>query len=838
MVLPVLFEGEVKAVLELASFQHFSEIHLAFLDQLTQSMGIVLNTIAATMRTEQLLAQSQALAEELQSQQRELTDGNRRLEQQARTQRASEELLRNQQDQLQHTNAELQEKAQLLAEQKSEVEIKNREVELAKQALEEKAEQLALTSKYKSEFLANMSHELRTPLNSLLILAQMLAENSEGKLIPKQVQFAQTIYQSGTELLSLINDILDLAKIESGMMAVDLDQVFLADLQDYSSRTFRHVAEEKGLQFEIEIDESLPKTIYTDPKRLQQVLRNLLSNALKFTDRGRVLMSVQRAQDGWNPAHSILSQAETVVAFAITDTGIGISGDQQGVIFEAFRQADGGTSRKYGGTGLGLSISRELTGLLGGELKVQSKVGEGSTFTLYLPANYIAAPALPREQRKKELPPSAKKPEVKPAIPAPEKMPASAFQPVEVHDDRDNLKPGDKVLLIVEDDPTFARILCDFAHDRELKVVIALRGDRGLSLARELRPNAITLDIRLPDMAGWTLLDRLKHEPATSHIPVHVISIDVDRHRGLSLGAMSYLEKSIDKQALIDIFDKVRNSIDRNERNLLVVEFDETQRKRLAELISAEDVQTTFANTGEEALKSVMEKRFDCVVIDLKQPDMNVFDFLGQLQRQPGGLELPVIVYTGDDLAPEEEERLKEVAKTALVRGVRTAERLLEETALFLHRVEANIPEDQRRVLEQARQKKDTWIAGGKVLIVDDDVRNIFALTSVLERHKLKVVNAESGLEALDMLDSMPGIEVVLMDIMMPEMDGYQTTRAIRQIPQFRKIPIIALTAKAMKGDREKCLEAGASDYIAKPVNLDDLIWLLRAWLPRVAERQ
>ncbi len=842
VVLPVLFEGEVKAVVELASFHHFSEIHLAFLDQLTQSMGIVLNTIAATMRTEQLLAKSQALAEELQSQQRELTEGNRRLEQQASTLQASEELLRKQQDQLQHTNAELQEKAQLLADQKSEVETKNREVELAKQALEEKAEQLALTSKYKSEFLANMSHELRTPLNSLLILAQMLAENAEGKLTPKQVQFAQTIYQSGTELLSLINDILDLAKIESGMMAVDLDQVFLADLQDYAARTFRHVAEEKSLQFEIDIDQNLPKTIYTDPKRLQQVLKNLLSNALKFTDRGKVLMTVQRAQDGWSPAHPILSQAESVIAFGVTDTGIGISEDQQGVIFEAFRQADGGTSRKYGGTGLGLSISRELTRLLGGELKVESKVGEGSTFTLYLPANYVAAPAPPREQRRKELPPPPRKIEAKPesrsSMAAPEKVAASAFQPVEVQDDRDNLKPGDKVLLIVEDDPTFARILCDLAHDRDLKVVVALRGDRGLSLARELHPNAITLDIRLPDMAGWTLLDRLKHEPATSHIPVHVISIDVDRRRGLSLGAMSYLEKSIDKQALIDIFDKVRNSVDRNERNLLVVEYDETQRKRLAELISAADVQTTFVNTGEEALTAVAGRKFDCVVIDLKQPDMNVFDFIEKLQRRPGGLELPVIVYTGDDLAPDEEDKLKEVAKTALVRGVHSAERMLEETALFLHRVEANIPEDQRRVLEQARQKKDSWIAGGRVLIVDDDVRNIFALTSVLERHKLKVVYAESGREALEILDKMPGIELVLMDIMMPEMDGYQTTRAIRQIPQFRKLPIIALTAKAMKGDREKCLEAGTSDYIAKPVNLDDLIWLLRAWLPRVAEQQ
>ncbi len=846
VVLPVLFEDEVKAVVELASFNHFNEIHLAFLDQLTQSMGIVLNTIAATMRTEQLLAQSQALAEELQSQQKELTEGNKRLEAQARTLTASEELLKAQQEQLQQTNAELQEKARLLAEQNEEVEKKNREVELAKQALEDKAEQLALTSKYKSEFLANMSHELRTPLNSLLILAQMLAENTDGTLSQKQVKFAQTIYQSGTELLSLINDILDLSKIESGMMAVDVDQLFLTDLEEYANSTFRHVAEEKGLEFKVDIQEDVPKTIYTDSKRLQQVLKNLLSNALKFTEKGSVTLRMRRASEGWSPDHGSLNRADSVIGFDVIDTGIGIQDNQQELIFEAFRQADGTTSRKYGGTGLGLSISRELTRLLGGELRLSSKVGEGSTFILYLPANYVSPAPVQRDTRPTRLvtqPQAAAPPPVEFAPPPQPKQvetpvsPTLAVHAVEVADDRQNIVKGDKVLLIVEDDPTFARILCDLAHDKDLKVLVALRGDRGLSLAQELQPDAITLDIRLPDTGGWVVLDRLKNDPRTRHIPVHVISIDVDRRRGLSLGAKTYLEKSIDKQALIDVFERIRNTIERKERRLLVVEHDDNDRKRLAELIEAPDVQTTFVSTGAEALDAVREKPFDCIVIDLKQPDMNAFEFISELQRHPGGRELPVIVYTGEDLSGEDGQRLKELAKTALVRGVRSAERLLEETALFLHRVESTLPEGQRRLLEQARQNKDKWIAGGSALIVDDDVRNIFAITSLLERHKLNVLHAESGRQALDLLKATPPLDVILMDIMMPEMDGYETIRAIRQMPEYRNVPIVALTAKAMKGDRDKCIEAGASDYITKPVNLEDLIWTLRAWLPRVAEQ-
>jgi HAMP domain-containing protein/signal transduction histidine kinase/DNA-binding response OmpR family regulator len=866
IVLPVLFEGDVKAVIELASFHHFSEVHLAFLDQLTESMGIVLNTIQATMRTEELLKQSQALAEELQSQQKELTEGNRRLEEQARTLQKSEELLRAQQEELQRANSDLQEKARLLAEQNAEVERKNQQVELAKAQLENKAEQLALTSRYKSEFLANMSHELRTPLNSLLILAQMLAENPEGKLSEKQVKFAHTIYQSGVELLSLINDILDLSKIESGMMAVDLEQMFLSDLQDQTIRTFRHVAEEAGLEFRVDVSPDAPKTIQTDPRRLNQILKNLVSNAVKFTDAGSVSVELNRAKSGWTPGHTVLEKADSVISFSVTDTGIGIAEDQLEMIFEPFRQADGTSTRQYGGTGLGLSISRELARLLGGEIAVASQLGEGSTFTLYLPANYppgwiaqtdpagarfmmLRSATPPRTQTEGEIvmpAPADRDTAQRSPVPVPEDrkekvveipLTTAGVRAFDVGDDRAMLAPGDTVLLIVEDDATFSRILTDLAHEHGMKVIVAPSGAKGLQLARDMCPQAITLDIRLPDMAGWTIIDRLKHDPVTRHIPIHVISIDDDRRRGLSLGALSYIEKGAELDSLSQVFEKIKCSVEDHDRTLLIVEGDQQQRLHLKELIESSDVQTTFASTAAEALAALRSTRYDCTVVALQLPDMSGLEFVSHLQEQREGREMPVIVYTGDRAAAEVEAELNRLARNGLVRGVRSAELLVEETALFLHLVESEMPYEQRRMMEQARDRKDAWIRGGKVLLVDDDVRNLFALTSVMERHQMEVLHAESGQQAIDALKSEPEIDIVLMDIMMPKMDGYETIRRIRQMPHFRDLPIVALTAKAMKGDREKCIEAGASDYITKPVNLEDLIWMLRAWLPRTSEK-
>jgi len=857
VVLPVLFEGQVTAVIELASFRRFSDIHLTFFDQLTESIAIVLNTIAASMRTEELLKQSQSLAEELQSQQNELRETNKRLEQQAQSLKASEELLKNQQEELQQTNEELEEKAELLALQNKEVERKNREIEQARQALEEKASQLALTSKYKSEFLANMSHELRTPLNSLLILAKLLADNPEGNLTEKQVEYARTVHSAGTDLLGLINDILDLAKIESGTMSVDIDQMLFPDLANQMERTFRQIAQSKQVNFSIELDPNLPRTIYTDSKRLQQVLKNLLSNAFKFTEQGQVGLHVCVATHGWSSDQEILNRAPGVIAFAVRDSGIGIAPEKQRVIFEAFQQADGTTSRKYGGTGLGLSISREIARLLGGEITLVSRLGEGSTFTLYLPQTYQDpgdGAVQPRDERGRRdlgfgprerafsalsttlspstpLVPPAPVPSA-PVPPAP--MPSTSPTPLPnpIADDRGGIQPGDRVLLIIEDDINFARILLDMARQQGFKGLVALRSDVGLIMARDFRPDAITLDIRMPGMDGWTVLDRLKHDPNTRHIPVHILSVEEGRQRGLQLGALAYLQKPITSEALTEALASIKTFVERQVKNLLVVEDDEIQRHSIVELIGNSDVSTTAVSTGAAALTTLKTGHFDCIVLDLGLPDMTGFELIEQIKQEPALSRLPIIVYTGKELTRAEETELKRIADTIIIKDVRSPERLLDETALFLHRVQANLPQPQQKILERLHQT-DPVVAGKRVLIVDDDVRNIFALTSMLERYQMEILYAENGRDALDNLQKNPNIDVVLMDVMMPEMDGYETMRAVRNISQFATLPIIALTAKAMKGDREKCIEAGASDYITKPVDSEQLLSLLRVWLYR-----
>ncbi|HWC95685.1 MAG TPA: response regulator, partial [Candidatus Sulfopaludibacter sp.] len=824
VVLPVLFEGQVKAVIELASFHQFSDIHLAFLDQLTESMGIVLNTIAATMRTEELLKQSQALAEELQSQQSELTNTNKRLEQQANTLQASEELLKNQQEQLQRTNAELQEKARLLAEQKTEVERKNQEVEQAKGALEEKAEQLALTSKYKSEFLANMSHELRTPLNNLLILAKMLQENPEGNLHTKQVKFAETIHSSGTDLLSLINDILDLTKIESGTMAVEPSEVRLGDIQDYVNRNFRHVADGKALDFTIDLSNNLPEGINTDLKRLQQVLKNLLSNALKFTEKGKVSLHIEPATSGWQPDNAILANADSVIAFSVVDTGIGIPADKQRIIFEAFQQADGTTSRKYGGTGLGLSISREIAHILGGEIRLHSVPGEGSTFTLFLPRTYTAlAPhrADPRLQAPRQLV------TVTESVIATTRLKPSLLARVDQEDDRENIKSGDSVVLVIEDDLTYSRIVMDEAHARDLKVVVATRGDMGLAMARKFRPHAVLLDIGLPDTTGWAVLDQLQHDPDLRHIPVHLLSIFEDRRRGLSLGASSYFRKTEGREVLEKVFGRVQENAARKQRDVLVINADAATRRDVEDVLDIEGVQTVFPATANEALDEFKSRRFDCVIVGAGASDIAAADLLVELQKA-AERDLKVVAYSPEGEA-QQDLRLAPLREGTILRKMAGPARLLNEATRMLHVPEATLPEYKRLKLDQLRQM-DHELVNARVLIVDDDVRNIFALTSILERHQIQVLHAENGRAGIETLMQTPDIDVVLMDIMMPGMDGYETIRAIREVEAFRNLPIIAVTAKAMKGDREKCIESGASDYIAKPVDLDQLFSLMRVW--------
>lgn len=609
-------------MIELASFRRFSEIHLTFLDQLTESIAIVLNTIAASMRTEELLKQSQSLAEELQSQQKELTETNKRLEQQAQSLRASEELLKNQQEELQQTNEELEEKAELLALQNQEVEQKNSEIEQARMSLEEKAKQLSITSKYKSEFLANMSHELRTPLNSLLILARLLSENSEGNLTVKQVEYTRTIYSAGNDLLGLINDILDLAKIESGTMSVEIEQVLFTDLREHLDRTFRQIAQDKKLNFPIELETGLPKGIYTDAKRLQQVLKNLLSNAFKFTERGEVKLRVEVVRQGWNLEIETLTNSATVLAFSVTDTGIGISPEKHRIIFEAFQQADGSTSRKYGGTGLGLSISREIANLLGGEIQLTSRPGVGSTFTLYLPQTY-------HELRIMNDRPSEKSQEIaplRPAVVAPSlPLPIAPYPSSTIADDRENIEQGDRLLLIIEDDVNFARILLDMAREQGFKGVVALRSDIGLAMAQEFKPTAIMLDLNLPVMDGWTVLDRLKHNPNTRHIPVHIVSVEEGRQRSLQLGAIAYLQKPVSSEALSKALTDIKGFVERRVKNLLVVEDDEIQRLSIVDLIGNHDVSTTAVGSGAEALATLRSGHFDCIVLELETIEIQLF---------------------------------------------------------------------------------------------------------------------------------------------------------------------------------------------------------------------
>ncbi len=824
IILPIVFEGQVLAVMELASFTPFSEINQSLLDQLTESIGVVLNTIQANMRTEELLSQSQSLAEELQAQQEELTETNKRLEQQAKSLQASEELLKQQQEELQQSNEELEEKARLLQAQNAEVERKNEEVEEAKGQLEEKARQLALTSKYKSEFLANMSHELRTPLNSLLILAKLLSDNPDGNLNDRQVDFAKTIHASGVDLLTLINDILDLSKIESGMMTLNLSEMGFNEVGDLMERNFRQVAQDKGLGFEIDLAQSLPATLRTDSMRLQQVLKNLLGNAFKFTETGGVTLKIEPVKSGWTHGHETLDRADAVIAFRVSDTGVGIAEDKQKIIFEAFQQADASTTRKYGGTGLGLSISREIARLLGGEIRVESEPGTGSTFTLYVPQSYIA----PRVgQAPSPVPSTPVAPVQMRTVEAPV-LQAEEFVP----DDRESIVRGDRIVLIIEDDVQFSKILIDMAHDKGFKAVAATRGESGLELARRYMPDAITLDIALPDMEGWTVLDRLKHEKATRHIPVHIISADEESSRGMKLGAFAHLDKPVTKEKLDEAFARIKGFVERPNKTLLVIEDNEAQRKAIVDLIGEADVEITAVESGQEALDVLRNKQFDCMVLDLGLPDMSGFEFIDRMKNELNIHEIPIVVYTGRELTRKEESDLNRIADAIIVKDVRSPERLLDETALFLHRVEANLPANKRQILEQLHES-DPVLAGRTALVVDDDMRNIYALTSLLERHKMKVRYAESGAEGIEVLQGTPGIDVVLMDVMMPEMDGYEAMRRIRAMEEHKNLPIIALTAKAMKGDREKCMEAGASDYITKPIDAQQLVSLLRVWLYR-----
>ncbi len=784
VVFPVMFESEIKAVLALASLHDFAAPHLAFLEQLTASIGIVFNSIEATMQTEGLLKQSQQLAIELQSRQKDLQQSNEQLEQ----------------------------KAQQLAERNVEVERKTAE--------------LALTSKYKSEFLANMSHELRTPLNSILILGQQLGDNPEGNLSDKQIEFARTIHAAGTDLLNLITDILDLSKIESGTVTVDAEEVYFSSLIGTVERTFRHEAESRGLSFEVQTDPALGRGMVTDPKRLQQVLKNLLSNAFKFTSEGGVKFSMSVATSGWAADHLVLDSVPMVVALEVSDSGVGIPVEKQKIIFEAFQQADAGTSRKYGGTGLGLAISRELAALLGGEIQLRSVPDLGSTFTLYLPLRYVgpAAPTKPGDAAAIDLEAMRANGNAEP------RQPDRVVE--RVPDDRDTLSEDDTTLLIVEDDPHYARILLDLAHDNGFKVLVAHTGADALDLARRINPSAVSLDVFLPDMLGWAVLSELKQDPLTRHIPVQMVTLDEDRQHGLARGAFAFVTKPTSASGLGATLVRLKEFIVPRTKRLLVVEDNPAEQLSIGELLGDEDILIRAVGTGEEALAALRDESYDCVVLDLRLPDISGFDVLEAIRDDAELRDIPVVVFTGKELSLEEDARLKSLARSVVVKGVESPERLLDETSLFLHRVVADLTPEKQKLLERLHGS-DEFLVGKSVLVVDDDVRNIFALSSVLERRGMNVLTATTGREAIELLEVTPNVELALMDIMMPEMDGYKTMQAIRQRPPLRRLPIIALTAKAMKGDREKCLEAGASDYLAKPVNTEQLLSALRMWLHR-----
>ncbi len=808
IVLPVLFENNVKAVIELGSLDSFSQTHLDFLSQLTESIGIVVNTIETNTRTEELLAQSQSLAGELKVQQEELR----------------------------RTNDELQDKALLLVKQKNEVEAKNKEVEEARRSLEEKAEQLTLTSKYKSEFLANMSHELRTPLNSLLILAQQLYENAEGNLNDKQTRYAKTIHSCGDDLLQLINDILDLSKIESGFITANISNIRFSEISSFVETTFKPLSEAKNLKFKIEVDPELPESIDTDSQRLNQILKNLLSNSFKFTEKGEIKLLIYNAKKKWKSGNVALDKAEKVVAFSIIDSGIGIPQDKQGIIFEAFQQAEGSTSRKYGGTGLGLSISRGLAELLGGTIELESEAGKGSTFTLYLPADKIAeslhfnnannfTSLKPEKKELDEILNSLNMTEEGIEI---KKLDGVSEMINETGDDRNNILSNDKVVLVIEDDLRFGKILIDRAHQDNMKVVIATNYVEIFNYVSRYKPIAITLDVKLPDTSGWKVLDLIKNDLNYRHIPIHLISGEENKILALKRGARSFLLKPLNNEQLDELFKDIVTFNAKEKKQLLIVEDNELESSQLVKLLQEDSIEITIAHSGEKALEYLKEKTFETIILDYMLPDISGMELIKKINKNKNTL-VPIIIYSAKDFNKEELSQLNNLASSIVLKDVNSLDRLLEETMLFLHVDYSKFSVDKRRMMENHRMKGDI-LTGKKILVVDDDVRNLFAITTVFERYNIDVITAESGKEAIRLMNEFGDIQMVLMDIMMPEMDGYETMQKIRREHKNNSLPIIAVTAKAMKGDRQKCLEAGASDYITKPLKMDQLLSMMRIW--------
>ncbi len=817
MAMPLIRNGNVIGVIELASLNEFSIGKFALLNKALENIAIAFSTAQARTQINTLLEQTQGQAQELRVREEELQSINKELQAQAETLRSSQNQLRQQQSELESANVELEERAHILQQQRSVLDLQNRELTEAQSELQDKAEELTLANKYKSEFLANMSHELRTPLNSLLILARMFADNEEGNLTSEQVESAKIIFNSGTDLLNLINEILDLSKVEAGRMSFHFAQMEFENLANNMRAIFDHVATEKNLYFEISLADTLPPRIESDQQRVEQIVKNLLSNAFKFTSQGGIKLHIEPVGN--------------MAAIRVSDSGIGMTTEQQSRVFEAFQQADGSTSRKYGGTGLGLAISREMSAKLGGRIELQSESGKGSTFSLLLPIERQSSDPAPEVDSapKRLTQPKAESELARKKFPMPNSI--SKTKPF-IADDRSQIKKGDKVLLVIEDDENFAKIVSDYGHGKDFKCVAAGDGESGLILAKIHLPDAILLDLKLPGMSGWDVLDALKHDSALRHIPVHILSASEETLDAYKRGALGFLAKPVSQEGLDGVFQKIGEFLSRNIRTLLIVEDDTGLRHSVRQLLGGSDVKISEAESGSSAMELLRIQQFDCMILDLSLPDMTGFELLSRIHQDDAVNKCPVIVYTGKELSEGENEQLLKYANSVIIKGVKSPERLLDETALFLHRVVAEMPEEKQDTIRRLHDRNAVF-KGKHILVVDDDMRNAFALSRLLNDKGLKVGLARSGAKAIEMLVGSNDIDLVLMDIMMPEMDGYETMRQIRAQPQFKNLPILALTAKAMKGDLEKCIEAGANDYLSKPVDVERLFSMLRVWLYR-----
>jgi CheY-like chemotaxis protein/CHASE3 domain sensor protein len=812
LIAPAAVDGIVQGVMELGFFRRILPADRELLARISETLGVAVRASKDRTRLEELLTQTQRQGEELQTQQEELRVSNEELEVQAAALKNSQAQLEVQQVELEQTNSQLEEQAQVLEHQKD-------ELSRAQIGLVDRATELERANQYKSEFLANMSHELRTPLNSALILAKILADNKHGNLSDEQVKFAQTISAAGNDLLAIINDILDLSKVEAGKVEVAVATVVVAAAIDTLVAALEPLAKQKGLRLSTTTDAGTPSVIETDAQRLGQILKNLLSNALKFTEHGEVSLRVY-------------SGAAGTLSFAVRDTGIGISAHQQGIIFEAFRQADGSTHRKYGGTGLGLTISRDLARLLGGDITVESAAGSGSIFTLTLPLVRAAEAAAAISAA--PLPPARVAPSTTASATPVRAAPIASSL---VEDDRERLTVNSRLILIVEDDAKFASILRDLTREMGFQCIVTTTASDGVAAALMYSPKAILLDMNLPDHSGLGVLDRLKRDPKTRHIPVHVISVADHMHEALAMGALGYALKPVRREELVGALQRLEAKFSQSRRHILILEDDERQRNSIMQLLTNGDVQITAVESAAEALAHLRRTTFDCMVMDLNLPDLSGYELLQQMAEEGDVSFPPVIVYTGRSLTAAEEQSLRRFSKSIIIKDARSPERLLDEVTLFLHQVESQLPAERQLMLKAARDREAT-LDGRRILVVEDDVRNIFALTSLLEPKGAKIEIARNGREALEALarsteDPARAIDLILMDIMMPEMDGITATREIRKRHEWRRLPIIALTAKAMKDDQEKCLAAGANDYIAKPLDVEKLLSLVRVWMPK-----